>query len=225
MMLQRFAYSEFANPLFGDRALMAWADPCAPMSRLIGDEVLAIEHEGAVRARQFGAGRAAAHAAMEQLGHVPRPVLQGKAQAPIWPPGMTGSISHSVHDSLAVVSDDPDILALGLKIGPAIALEPARWPEVSRISEMHWLASLGPSQRGHFAMLLKCIKAAVYKAQFQITGTTVTYQDVEVKIDLGRNFFEGWLLPDLPGIGTNTPFAGRFALLSDCFVAGVEWRG
>lgn len=59
MMLQRFAYSEFANPLFGDRVLMAWADPRAPMSRLIGDEVLAIEHEGAARARQFGAGRAA----------------------------------------------------------------------------------------------------------------------------------------------------------------------
>ncbi|WP_134013991.1 4'-phosphopantetheinyl transferase family protein [Roseinatronobacter bogoriensis] len=203
---------------------MAWADPRAPMARLIGDEVLAIEHEGAVRARQFGAGRAAAHAAMEQLGHVPRPVLQGTAQAPIWPPGMTGSISHTDRDSLAVVSDEPDILALGLKIGTATGLEPARWPEVSRIAEMHWLASLGPSQRGHFAMLLKCIKEAAYKAQFQITETAITYQDIEVTIDLGRNFFKGFLLPDLPGIGANRPFAGRFALLSDCFVAGVEWR-
>lgn len=224
MMLQRFAYSEFANPLFGERVVMSWADPRAPMPRLIGDEVLAIEQEGAARAREFSAGRAAAHSAMEQLGHVPRPVLQGVGQAPVWPPGLRGSISHSSRDSLAVVTDDPDILALGLKIGPATALESSSWPEICTIREMHWLASLGPSQRGYFAMLLKCIKQAVYKAQFQVTGTAISFHDVEAGIDLSNNFFEGWVLPDLPVIGPNKPFAGRFALLSDCFVAGVEWR-
>lgn len=224
MMLQRFAFSEFANPLFGERVVMAWADPRAPMQRLIGDEVLAIEREGAVRAREFSAGRAAAHSAMEQLGHVPRPVLQGEGRAPVWPVGIKGSISHSSYDSLAVVTDDPDILALGLKIGAATALESSSWPEVCTIREMHWLASLGPSQRGYFAMLLKCVKEAVYKAQFPITGTVINYHDVETSIDLSTNFFEGTVLPDLPVIGPNRSFAGRFALLSDCFVAGVEWR-
>lgn len=224
MMLQRFAYSEFANPLFGDRVAMAWADPRAPMSRLIGDEVLAIEQEGAARAREFCAGRAAAHAAMEQLGHAPRPVLLGDGQGPVWPPGLTGSISHSSRDSLAVVSDDPEILALGLKIGPATALESSSWPEICTIREMHWLASLGPSQRGHFAMLMKCVKEAVYKAQFQITGTAITYHDTEVNIDLNTNFFEGAVLADLPFRGARKSFVGRFALLSDYFLAGVEWR-
>lgn len=224
MMLQRFAYSEFANPLFGDRVAMAWADPRAPMSRLIGDEVLAIENEGAARAREFCAGRAAAHSAMEHLGHAPRPVLLGDGQGPIWPPGLKGSISHSSRDSLAVVSDDADILALGLKIGPATALKSSYWPEICTIREMHWLASLGPSQRGHFAMLVKCVKEAVYKAQFQITGTAITYHDTEVSIDLSTNLVEGAVLADLPFEGVRNSYAGRFALLSDYFVAGIEWR-
>ncbi|PZX41176.1 hypothetical protein LY56_02379 [Roseinatronobacter thiooxidans] len=224
MMLQRFTYTEFANPLFADRVVMAWADPRAPMPRLIGDEVLAIEQEGAVRAREYSAGRAAAHAAMEQLGHVPRPVLQGKGAAPVWPQGLTGSISHSARDSLAVVSDDPNILALGLKIGPAIALESASWPVVCKNSEMHWLASLGPSQRGHFAMLLKCIKHAIFKAQFQITGDALAFHDIEVRIDLSTNFFQGRVLGAPSGTVVDKPCGGRFALLSDCFVAGVEWR-
>jgi 4'-phosphopantetheinyl transferase EntD len=224
MMLQRFAYSEFANPLFGERVVMAWADPRAPMSRLIGDEVLAIEREGAVRARQFGAGRSAAHSAMEQLGHVPRPVLQGAGEAPVWPPGLTGSISHTTRDSLAVVSDDPGILALGLKIGPATALDSASWPVVCQIKEMRWLASLGPSQRGHFAMLLKCIKEAAYKAQFQITGAAMNYHHVETRIDLSTNLFEVSLHPDLTKTGVQKALIGRFAVLSDCFIAGVEWR-
>jgi hypothetical protein len=56
MLLQKFAYSEFARPLFGGRVAMAWADPRAPMPRLIGDEVLAVEHVGMALARRFGAG-------------------------------------------------------------------------------------------------------------------------------------------------------------------------
>ena len=222
MMLQKFATPDLSHPLFGERVATAWADPCAPMPRLIGDEVLALEHATAAHARRFGAGRSAARAAMEQLGHVPRPVLQGDRGAPVWPQGLAGSISHAPQDTLAAVTDDPTIRALGLKITPARALESACWPEICTIREMRWLASLGPSQRGHFARLLECLKLAVFKAHSQISPAALHWHDIELKVELGTRLFEASLLA-----ASQQPEAslrGRFLLLSDGFVAGVEWR-
>lgn len=220
-MLQKFATPEITHPLFGERVALAWADPCAPMPRLIGDEVLALEGANATRARTFAAGRSAARAAMEQLGHVPRPILQGDTGAPIWPQGMTGSICHAPHDTLAAVTDDPAIRALGLKILSARALESACWPEICTIREMRWLASLGPSQRGHFARLLECLKLAVFKAHAQPDVPALRWQMVDLKVELGTGRFEANLLqhPD-----RDCQFHGRFLLLPECFVAGVEWR-
>ena len=221
MMLDRFATPEISYPLFGDRVATAWADPCAPMPRLIGDEVLALEHAAATHARRFAAGRSAARAAMEQLGHVPRPVLQGDSGAPIWPQGLIGSISHAPGDTLAAVTDDPAIRALGLKITLARALESACWPEICTIREMRWLASLGPSQRGHFARLLQCLKLAVYKAHSQISPRNLNWHEIELKVDLRAKCFETSLMVQTP---PDVHLCGRFILLSDGFVAGVEWR-
>ncbi len=220
-MLDRITTPEITFPLFGERVATGWADPCAPMPRLIGDEVLALEQAKAAYARKFGAGRSAARAAMEQLGHVPRPVLQGDRGAPVWPQGLAGSISHAPRDTLAAVTDDPEIRALGLKITPARALESACWPEICTIREMRWLASLGPSQRGHFARLLECLKLAVFKAHSQISPKPLNWHEIELKVDLGASRFE----TSLPTRSRDYDcLRGRFILLSDGFVAGVEWR-
>lgn len=222
MIQQKFSFPEFARPLFSDRVAMAWTDPRAPMPRLMGDEDLAIEQVSAARAREFGAGRAAARAAMELLGHVPRPVLQGEDRAPIWPAGLKGSITHTDRDCAAVVTDAPEIAALGLDLEPMSALEPSLWPEICTMAEMHWLASLGPSQRGHFAKLIFCAKEAVYKAQYQISRTMLDFQSVELNIDLSAHRFGGRFRIDVPGFKEGTLIHGRFAILSSSFCAAVE---
>lgn len=222
MIQQKFDFSEFARPLFSDRVKMAWSDPRAPMPRLMGDEVLVIEQVTAARAREFGAGRAAARAAMEALGHVPRPVLQGEDRAPVWPPGLTGSITHSARDCLAVVTDSPDIAALGLDLEPSVPMEPALWPEICTPDEMLWLAGLGPSQRGHFAKLIFCAKEAVYKAQYQISRTMLGFQDVGLDMDLQAGRFSATIRHEVSGIPTGTRIGGRFVILSGNFVAAVE---
>ncbi len=222
MIQQKFDFSEFARPLFSNRVAMAWSDPRAPMPRLMGDEVLVIEQVTAARAREFGAGRAAARAAMEMLGHVPRPVLQGEDRAPVWPPGLTGSITHSARDCLAVVTDAPDIAALGLDLEPTAPLEPALWPEICCPEEMNWLASLGPSQRGHFAKLIFCAKEAIYKAQYQISRTMLEFHDVALEVDLHAGRFDATIRPELPGLTAGTCITGRFVILSGNIVAAVE---
>ncbi len=222
MIQQKFAFPEFARPLFSDVVAMAWTDPRAPMPRLIGDEVLAVEQVSAARAREFGAGRAAAHAAMELLGHVPRPVLQGEDRAPVWPLGLKGSITHTDRDCLAVVTDAPEIVALGLDLEPMSPLEPSLWPVICTSSEMDWLAGLGPSQRGHFAKLIFCAKEAVYKAQYQVSRTMLDFQALELSFDLSAGQFSARFRVDAPGFKAGTLIPGRFAILSNSVFAAVE---
>ncbi|MCC1482665.1 4'-phosphopantetheinyl transferase family protein [Roseibaca sp. Y0-43] len=224
MIQQRFSYSEFARPLFSDLVAMAWADPTAPMPRLIGDEVLAVEQVRPTRAREFGAGRAAAREAMGLLGHPPRPVLQGEDRAPVWPTGLTGSISHTARDCMAVVTDAPEIIALGLDLEPATPLESALWPETCTMPEMHWLASLGPSQRGHFAKLIFSAKEAVYKAQYQVSRQMLEFHDVALEMDLASNRFVATLKTDVAGFRPDAQLAGRFAILGAAFICAVELR-
>ena len=222
MIQERFSYSDYARPLFSDFVAMAWADPTAPMPRLIGDEVLAVEQVSPARAREFGAGRAAARDAMGLLGQPPRPVLQGEDRAPIWPKGLTGSITHTARDCLAVVTDTPDIRALGLDMEPATPLESALWPDICTMAEMHWLSSLGPSQRGHFAKIIFSTKEAVYKAQYQISRQFLGFHDLTLTIDLANNRFEATLLADVQGFTPGATLRGRFAILGAVFIAAVE---
>lgn len=224
MIQQRFAFLEFARPLFSDRVAMAWTDPRAPMPRLLGDEVLSVEQVAPARAREFGAGRAAARDAMEMLGHRPRPVLQGEDRAPVWPPGLTGSITHSARDCLAVVTDDPDIQALGLDLEPATALDAALWPVICTPPEMDWLASLGPSQRGHFAKLIFSAKEAAYKAQYVRSRSLLEFHDITLSIDLASNTFIACFNIQVAGFHDGRQISGRFALLSDNLLTAVELR-
>ncbi|TVP73058.1 MAG: phosphopantetheinyl transferase [Rhodobacteraceae bacterium] len=222
MIQQKFAFPEFLRHLLPETVAMGSGDPRAPMPRLMGDEVLAIEQVSTARARAFGAGRQAAREAMAQLGLIPRPVLQGIDLAPVWPAGLTGSITHTDTACLAVVTDAPEIAALGIDLEPATALEPSLWPVVCTMPEMNWLARLGPTQRGNFAQLILCAKHAVYKAQFQISRTELDFQAVGLDIDLQASRFTARFNCALPGFAPETELPGRFAILSSAFVATVE---
>lgn len=223
MIQQKFSFHDFARPLFSDSVALGWADPTAPMPRLLGDEVFAIDHATTARAREFAAGRAAARMAMELLGHGPRPILQGDDRAPIWPAGLTGSITHTARDALAVVTDDPAIRALGLDMEPALPLEPDLWRMICTQEDLLWLASLGPSQRGHFAKLIFSTKEAFYKAQYQISRTLIDFQDVDIRADLGTSRFTAHLRRDVPGLQAGTQVQGRFAILGNVMITAVEW--
>ncbi len=224
MIQHSFADFQFTRPLFSDRVALAWADPRAPMPPLMGDEVLSVEQVAPKRAREFGAGRAAARAAMDLLGHAARPILQGDDRAPVWPQGLVGSITHSDRDCLAVVTDDPEIRSLGLDLEPMVALDPALWPEICTDTEREWLASLGPSQRGNFAKLVFSAKEAVYKAQYPLSKTLIGFHAITLNFDLASNSFTARFTRDVPGFDARHLIDGRFAFLSGNLITGVELR-
>lgn len=150
------------------------ADPLAPPTPFWqGEEISAVPR----RLAEYGAGRRAARDAMAALGLVAQPVPRGEDRAPIWPLGVTGSISHSNSACLAVVGKTADWRGLGIDLEPAVPLEPELWPTILRPEEINALSDATQ------AMVIFAIKEAVYKAQYPITKLLFGFDVLTVRLD------------------------------------------
>lgn len=101
---------------------LAGADPTAPATGLMPPEEAATARMTPARRREFAAGRRAARAAMATLGMAPSALPMGDNRAPLWPPDMTGTISHDATTCLALVGRRTEWLGIGLDIEPATPL-------------------------------------------------------------------------------------------------------
>ena len=57
------------------------------------------------RRREFSAGRTCARQALRELGCADAPIVHNQNGAPLWPPGIVGSITHSNTYAAAVAAD------------------------------------------------------------------------------------------------------------------------
>ncbi|WP_050527544.1 hypothetical protein [Pseudorhodobacter aquimaris] len=94
-------------------------DPTAPAPALWPGEVLT--RAAPARAMEFAAGRAAARVAMAGFG-LASAIPMGVARAPVWPKGVSGSISHST-------------ILIGIDLEEATPLEYDLWDLVLTSSE------------------------------------------------------------------------------------------
>jgi 4'-phosphopantetheinyl transferase EntD len=83
------------------------------------------------RAREFLAGRVAAHRALAAL-NAPNCSVARQARAPVWPTGFVGSISHSAGLAVALCASSQHYLALGIDIQTPI--EVSAWPALQRFA-------------------------------------------------------------------------------------------
>jgi 4'-phosphopantetheinyl transferase EntD len=146
------------------------------------EEEAAMARAVARRRAEFTAGRAAARLAMQGLGLPPQAVPMAPDRSPVWPSGVTGSISHAAGICAAVLSRDVTRL-LGLDIEDAAPLDPALWPLVLTPEEITALAQTPADQRGTCAKRIFGIKEAAYKAQFPLTGAVIGFQALEVLLN------------------------------------------
>lgn len=116
-----------ATRLFPPGVALAGAAPCDPAT-LHPIEGAGIARATPARQREFAGGRAAVRAAQVALGLAPRPVPMGADRAPVWPPGLRGTIAHHADLCLAAVTADP--WDLGLDLEPDAPLPPEVWAEV-----------------------------------------------------------------------------------------------
>ena len=173
------------------------------------------------RQAEFHAGRAAAHAAMTSLGLSPRPVLAGADRAPLWPDGLTGSISHSTTACVAIIGLRADWAGIGVDIEEDTPLCPDLVPEICTASERDWLASLPAAEQGLMAKLIFSAKEAAYKAQYPLSSALFGFDALCVKIDRTQAQFSARFIYPQPPFAKEVILAGSYAHAAGVLVTGV----
>jgi 4'-phosphopantetheinyl transferase EntD len=184
-------------------------------------EALAVENAVPRRLAEFHAGRAAARAAMVALSLPPRPVPMGPDRAPVWPAGVTGSISHSATACVAAVGHAEDWAGIGVDIEEDSALAPLLVAEICTRAERIWLGTQPGPERGVMAKLIFSAKEAAYKAQYPLTGQLFGFDALEVRIDRVETVFEARFLAAQGCFEVGTVLAGAYVHAAGLIVTGV----
>jgi 4'-phosphopantetheinyl transferase EntD len=142
---------------------------------LLPEELCGLSSSVVERRRASGAARTLARELLERLGYDKRPVPRAASGAPVWPPGVVGSLAHDQQIAVAAVAMERKIAALGIDVEPAEELPPdlldlvATPPELQRLDDDPY--------RGR---LLFSAKEAVYKALHPLDGTFLDHHDVQI---------------------------------------------
>jgi 4'-phosphopantetheinyl transferase EntD len=160
-------------------ALAGDADP----ELLLPGERAAVATAVALRVRQFTAGRLCARRALGELQGVEADALPaGADRVPLWPAGITGSISHTEGLAAAVIARSDAFIGVGIDVEPRGSVRPHLWEAICRPEEVDWLRGFDTQQALDAATLLFCAKEAFYKAQYAAVAEWVGFKDVRVQL-------------------------------------------
>jgi 4'-phosphopantetheinyl transferase EntD len=110
-------------------------------------------------------------------------VLSDKDRAPVWPPAVVGSITHTEGYSAAVVGRKRALCGLGIDCETVAAVTPEVWSGICAPSELDFLGRLPSALQSAHAALIFAAKEAFYKFQFPLTRQWVGFEDVVIESD------------------------------------------
>lgn len=217
---------ETVRGLFRPEVFAAVTDPRADHAARFEAEARAVARASDRRRREFMAGRAAAHRAMALMGRPPEPLPAGEDRAPVWPAGVTGSISHSDWACVAVVAASQGVPALGLDIEESAPLDMALVPDICTLTERAWLSTRPEGARGRLAKLLFSAKECAFKCQFMLSREMLDFTDLDITVDLQTGQFEATFQRTVPGFARGTWLSGRHAVCEGHVITAMAapWR-
>jgi 4'-phosphopantetheinyl transferase EntD len=197
-----------AAEAFGD-------EPCAA---LFPGERAVIARAAERRRKEFATARGCARAALARLGCPPVPVLPDRLGAPLWPDGVTGSITHCAGYRAAAVALTSDVVSLGLDAAPNAPLrDPDMLDVIARDAERARLDGLAEAAPGVcWDQLLFSAKEAVYKAWYPLARCWLDFESADIEIDARAGTFSVRLA--VPGPPALTAPAG---VLRGCWLAST----
>jgi 4'-phosphopantetheinyl transferase EntD len=136
------------------------------------------------RSPEFVTGRHCAHTALHRLGLPPSPILTGAGGAPLWPPGVVGSITHCQGYRAAVAARASDVVTIGIDAEPWGGLPEGVLKLVTLPQEREQLADLANlAMPVPWDTVLFSAKESVYKAWFPLTGRWLGFKDAHLTIN------------------------------------------
>lgn len=139
---------------------------------LMAEELSLVDGTAPTRQREIVAGRVLARSVMTDLGLAEAPITQSSSGAPVWPPGLCGSIAHSATHVAVAIAPTSSIRSVGIDIEDGRNLDSAA-KEIGEADEISCLMSHPLAKGGDgAARLLFSAKEALFKCQSVLTGNT-----------------------------------------------------
>ena len=174
------------------------------------------------RVHEFTAGRLMARAVLAELGIQGFPLVVGPDRAPLWPPNVVGSISHTRDLCGVAAARREPLLGIGLDIEFSEVLGKDLWRLVLTPDEQAWLEQRTPGERGRLAKVMFSAKECTYKCQVVVSRQWLDFQDVEISLDLQAGFFTARFLTDVDHLDSRTR-TGKFSFVRDHVFTGMTW--
>lgn len=172
----------FAELLPRSVAVVARTDDAGP-SELWPAEAAAIARAVEQRRLEFATVRHCARRALAALGQPAAAIPPGPARAPVWPPGIRGSLTHCRGVRAAALTDDPAILALGIDAEPNEPLPEGVLELVTDTSEQARLSELAAQDdRVCWDRLLFSAKESIFKTWYPLTQRWLGFEDCRLML-------------------------------------------
>ncbi len=168
--------------LFPAGAVAAHLHGAALLKDLMPDEINSVSHCSEKRISDFSAGRACARLALKALGIEGFSLLSARDRQPIWPVGITGSITHTDGYTAAVVIRQGSVRCVGVDSELISSVHEGLWPRICTPAELASLRSAGAGSCERAALTFAA-KEAFYKSQFPLTGEWVGFADVAIELE------------------------------------------
>jgi 4'-phosphopantetheinyl transferase EntD len=126
------------------------------------EEEIHVARAGPVRRRDFALGRFCARAALSPLGFGQAEIPKAESGAPIWPPGLLGSITHTQGYAAALAGRAREFICIGVDAERVGGIGEELWPRLFLGAEREQLSAAKNSPLN--ATLLFSAKEACYKA-------------------------------------------------------------
>jgi 4'-phosphopantetheinyl transferase EntD len=203
----------------------AHLDQQAPPGLLLAAEVQCTNQWSQKRRQDFTAGRVCARKALQQFNLGDFPLRAGTDGLPVWPTGVTGSITHTTGYAAAVVGPVTRVRGLGVDTEVIAAVNEEVWEFICTPAEHTALHREAPEGRPRRAALIFAAKEAFYKCQYPLSGEWLEFGDVSVAIrdspSLNGEFEIRPARPLLVQRHSPLPLLGRYRIHSPFITAAM----
>lgn len=164
--------------------LEGWVAVAGPVidarQALLPEEAAGVSRWAEKRQREFSSGRLYARRAMARLGFAVQPVRRTDDRAPVWPHGMTGSLTHCDDIAAAIVSRMGALRTVGVDIECRGRIHADLHRALFTREEQ------GLIRGGLSSTLLFATKEAIYKALHPQAGVFIDFPEMEIGMRQGR---------------------------------------
>lgn len=146
----------------------------------ISEDIMLFSSMGEKRRKEFLTGRELVQQAFAKLHYPQQDLAVGENSEPLWPDGVTGSITHHKGHVWVVVSTRP--MLIGIDLEATSRLKQPVWPKILTPKELNWIHALPPLEQLPCATLIFSAKEAYFKMQFPKTQEKLGFLEGYIEV-------------------------------------------